>query len=84
MQIKGKFVLNRTGFRNQILKDFGNAGVVDAILPAVKAVAPAGTTVETSVAKSRVRIRIVDDRPDAADLESKSGALSKALNRLHV
>lgn len=84
MQIKGKFVLNRTGFRNQILKDFGDAGVVDAILPAVKAVAPAGTTVETSISKSRVRIRIVDESADGADRESKTGALSKALNRLHL
>lgn len=84
MQIKTKFVLDRVGFRNQVLKDFDDAGFVKAVLPAVQAVAPAGTRVETSTSKSRVRIRIVDDRPSAGDRESKSGALSQALNALHV
>lgn len=84
MIIKGKFVLNRTGFRDQVLKDNGDAKVVEKILPAVKAVAPAGTHVETSYAASRVRIRIVDDSADARDRESKKGALAQALNRLHV
>ena len=84
MRIKAKFVLNRSGFRNQVLKDFGDAGIVDAILPAVRAVAPSGTIVETSVSKSRVRVRIVDETPDAADRESKNGELSRALNRLKI
>ena len=84
MQIKAKFVLNRTAFRNQVLKDKGDAGIVEAIMPAVKAVAPAGTTVEVSEGPSRVRIRIVDETPDAADRESKNGELSRALNGLKI
>lgn len=84
MIIKGKFVLNRSGFRNQVLKDFGDAGIVDAIRPAVESVAPPGTTVEVTRAPSRVRVRIVDEALDAADRESKSGELSRALNALSV
>lgn len=84
MRIVTKFALNRSGFRDQILKDNGDAKVVEKILPAVKSVAPIGTSVDVSYSKSRLRIRIVDDRPSAGDRESKSGALSQALNALHV
>ncbi len=84
MIIKSKFVLNRAGFRNQVLKDFQDAGFVKAVMPAVEAVAPPGTTVKTSTSKSRVRIRIIDDRPGAAHREAQTGALSQALNRLHI
>lgn len=83
MIIKAKFVINRGGFRHQVLRDNG-AGIVDAIEPHVKAVAPTGTTVKVTRSKSRVRIRIVDESPDAADREAKSGALSQALNRLSI
>lgn len=84
MNIKTRFVLNRSVFRNQVLKDNGDAGIVAAIKPHVEAVAPAGTTVKVSYGPSRVRIRIVDETPDAADRESKNGELSRALNRLKV
>ncbi len=84
MRIKAKFVINRAGFRNQILKDFRDAGFVKAVMPAVEAVAPPGTVVKTSVSKSRVRIRIVDEQPNASHREAQSGALSQALNRIHV
>lgn len=84
MKITTKFVLNRKGFRDQVLKDNGDAGVLSAIEPAVKAVAPTGTRVETSYGPSRLRVRIVDDSPDAAHNEAKYGALSQALNRIHL
>ena len=84
MNITTKFVLNRAAFRNQVLKDNGDAKIVDAIMPHVQAIAPAGTTVEVSDGPSRVRIRIVDETAGAADRESKKGDLSRALNRLTV
>lgn len=87
MRIKSKFVLNRKGFRNQVLLDNGDAKIVETIKPSVEAVAPPGTKVVVSrvtSAKGRVRIRIVDDAENAADVEAKNGALSQALNRLRV
>ena len=87
MKITAKFVINRRGFRDQVLLDNGAAEIVDTIKPSVAAAAPPGTTVEVSRsygAEGRVRIRIVDEADDAADRESKDGALSKALNRLKV
>lgn len=84
MKITAKFKINRAGFRNQVLKDNGDAGIRDALEAATKSVAPAGTQVETSYAKDRFRVRIVDTTDGAADRESKSGALSQALNRLRL
>lgn len=83
MKINAKFKLNRKGFRHVVLKGNG-IDFVKQVRPAVEVVAPSGTRVEESFGPTRIRIRIVDDAPNAAHREAQSGALSQALNRIHV
>ena len=83
MRISTKFKLNRKGFREVVLKGNG-IDFVKQVRPAVESAAPVGTHVEESFGPTRLRIRIVDDAPNAAHREAQSGALSQALNGLHI
>lgn len=72
-----RFVLNRAGFRDQVLRSAGTKAMLGA---AISGAAPEGVEVEVDESGPRARARIYGTLSD----EASAGTLSQAIGRMRA
>jgi len=73
--------------REALLLDSVGTGIEAHLVAKAEVAAPEGCHVETSrsyLKEGRLRVRIVDDSPDALDREAKTGHLTRALGQVDI